>query len=183
MTSTSRSLLALFCGLALMIGTSPVRSAIFADTAPLGSPPVTVTNSTPFLLVFDFGQSFASVSSVQLSLTFAGDLWDPGEGWFVDGYGGQQNVTGVSKSSTQLNINAGGNPLLFADLLDGKFSANINADLWAPGTMFGLAGAQLLVDAMPASVVEPASLGLFAAGIASFAAARRHRNRGRIAAP
>jgi hypothetical protein len=174
MLSIGRSLPALFCALAFIVGASPARSLVLTTTAPLSSPPVTVTSSNPLPVAFDFGQDFASVTSAHLSLTFAADLWDPNEIWFLDGVGGQENLGGISQSVANLNVNSG-NAAFFADLLDGTFSANITGLDWDTTTSFGLASISLQIDAAPLSVFEPGSLALFAAGLTTLVGVRRRR--------
>jgi len=174
MMSIRGSLFALLCSLAFMTDASPARSLVLTDAAPLSSPPVTVTNNNSVPLVFDFGQSFASVTSISFLLTFAGDLWDPNEMWTLNGVGGQINVSGVSRSSTILSVNPASTSI-FADLLDGTFSTDITAQNRSTNSSFGLASVSLRIDATPLSVLEPASLALFAAGLVSIAGVRRRR--------
>jgi hypothetical protein len=170
MISISRSLPALFCALALVIGTSPARAVVLTATAPIASPPVTVTSASPLPVVFDFGQSFASVTFAQFTLAFSGDLLDPDEMWFMSKAGGQVNLSGMSQSGAKLNVLA---PTLLADLLDGTFSDNLTALDWYTISSFGLASISLLIDATPLSVFEPASLALFAAGLVGLVQVRR----------
>ena len=175
MISISRSLPALFCAVALTIGASPARSTVFTEFAPLVSPPVTVTNGSPLPVSFDFGQSFASISFAQFTLTFSGNLFDPDEGWFLDKVGGQVNVSGLSQSVRKLNPN-GGNTAFYTDLLDGKFSDILSTIDWSTTSSWDLASISLQIDAIPASVTEPASFVLLAAGLASLAVVRRRRD-------
>jgi hypothetical protein len=172
MTSSRRPFLALFSGLAFMIGVSPAGSVVLTDSAPLVSPPVTVTSSNPLLVAFDFGQSFASVISASFSLTFAGDLWDINDLWFLDGVGGQVNLGGPSSSVAHLNISPS-NTAFYADLLDGTFSTNLTGLDFFTTTSFGLASIALQIDAIPLAVAEPASLALLAGGLAGLARVRR----------
>ena len=176
MHSTSRLLPALFCALALVIGTSPARSTVFTEFAPLVSPPVTVTSGSPLAVSFDFGQSFASISFAQFTLTFSGNLFDPDETWFLEKVGGQVNVSGVSQSVRKLNPNSG-NTAFYTDLIDGKLSDTLYTSDWYNTSSWGLASISLQIDAIPASVTEPASLVLLAAGLASLTVVRRRRDR------
>jgi hypothetical protein len=175
MISVSRLLPALFCALALVAGASPARSTVFTEFAPLVSPPVTVTSGSSLPVSFDFGQSFASISFAQFTLTFSGNLFDPDETWFLDKIGGQVNVSGASQSVRKFNPNSG-NTAFYTDLLDGKFSDTLYTSDWYNTSSWNLASISLQIDAIPASVTEPASLALLAAGLASLAVVRRRRD-------
>jgi hypothetical protein len=177
MTSIHRPLLAMLCAVAFMIGASPARSTVFTATAPLSSPPVTVTSSNPLPVAFDFGQSFASISFVQFQLTFSGDLWDPDELWFISSVGGQVNLGGISQSGAKLNISPS-NTAFYTDLLDGTFSDNLTAQDWFTTSSFGLANIAIEIDAIPLAVAEPASLVLLAGGLAGLARVRRRGTAG-----
>jgi hypothetical protein len=176
MISISRSLLAPFCALVLVIGASPARSTVFTEFAPLVSPPVTVTNAIHVPVEFDFGQTFSSISFVQFTLTFSGDLLDPNEMWYSDQIGGQVNLSGMSQPVAKINISPA-ETTFYAGLLDGQFSASIYAKDWFTTSSFGLQSISLQIDAIPVltSVPEPAALALFAAGLMSLAAMRRRR--------
>lgn len=175
MISISRPLPALFCALAFVVGAAPARSTVFTEFAPLVSPPVTVTSGTPLPVSFDFGQSFASISFAQFTLTFSGNLLDPDEMWFLDNVGGQVNLSGVPQPVVKLNPNLG-NIAFYTDLLDGTFSGSLTAQDWFTTSSWDLASISLQIDATPVSVAEPASLVLLAGGLAGFAIIRRRRD-------
>ena len=177
MISISRSLPALFCALAFIAGASPARSTILTATAPLASPPVTVTSGNPLPVAFDFGQSFTNITFAQFQLTFSGDLLDPNEMWFINAVGGQVNLTSLSQSTAKLNISVG-NTGFYTDLLDGTFSDTLTAQDWFTTSSFGLASIALQIDATPVSVAEPASFVLLGVGLAGLAWVRRRAGKG-----
>lgn len=89
---------------------------LYVANVTLPSSPTTVSTGNPINgLVANFNRTFSSISQLQIAGTFVGDLWDPGESWFVDS-GGQLNPSGPSRTGFGLTHVS---PAYLANFLDG----------------------------------------------------------------
>lgn len=159
-------------GLMLIVLSSlgAVNAATYFVDVAIPSSPAAVTYSDPLNLSVDFGFAFSDITNINLTGTFSGDLWDGGEQWTVDGYGGQSNTSTTSRSSFTSNTP---HDIPFrTDLMDGLASFVFRSSI--EGTSFNLASLRITIDGTQVSAVPiPAALWLFGPALLGFIRFRR----------
>jgi hypothetical protein len=161
----------------LLLGAA-LQARVYADSVTTtatfaGGFPQSIT-STPTAFSFNFGTQFSTISSACFNSTFQGDLWDPGETYFIGNVGGQINLSPVSSSFASVCLN----PANFGSLSGGSGSASYYMD--APGQSVELSNLTITVIGQQVSTVpEPSSVALTLTGILGAAGTFRKKFLGR----
>jgi len=78
------------------------KAAIYTADIPIPPGGIEIsTNEAQFMALFEV--EFSSIQKITCELTFADDLWDPGEAWYIPEFGGQINQDTQSREDAVLN--------------------------------------------------------------------------------
>jgi hypothetical protein len=92
---------------------------LYVANVTLPNPPTPVSTGNPITsLVADFGRYFSTITSIQYTGTFSGDLWAANELWSIDG-SGQTFLSGPPRSAFSQTRGDSG---YFSNFLDGVHS-------------------------------------------------------------
>ncbi len=115
-----------------------------AFVSKLGPKPVVVSELANLDLAgnftVNFGGTFSTVDKVRLCLVFEGDLWDPGESYFINTFGGQGNgdpIGNPPRTSAQVNSL---DPGTLSQFLDGDFSGTFTGPMNISSMQFTVYG-------------------------------------------